>query len=994
MECPHCGVSVPADARRCPSCGTSVGGASIAVDARQIDTTGLPPGASFGAAGPTAAVTAGGGVSRWRAGLATGAATVDSSAVALSGGPLSPGQSFSARYHIIRLLGEGGMGAVYQAWDAELGVAVALKVIRADRGVSAEAEKRFKTELLLARQVTHKNVVRIHDLGEIDGIKYITMPYIDGEDLATVLRRDRKVPVARALRLMREIAGGLWAAHEAGVVHRDLKPANIMVDAGDHALIMDFGISASTSDAGTGELIGTPEYMAPEQANGASVDGRADIYAFGLIGYEMLIGPRPATAGSDRLEAMRLRCEHGLPPLRTLDETIPAPLEAFVMRCLERDPAARFASTADLCGALAALDDAGELIPPIRRLTPRLIAAAAVVVVVLLAGTSILTRKAVAPPKQHDPVSVVIADFQNRTGDPAFDHTLEPMLKRALEGASFVSAYDRGAIARTLGVRPPDKLDEVAARELAVKQGLGIVLSGAIERRGDRYDLSVKATQTVTGEVIKTAQATASAKDQVVATGTRLVAAVRTALGDETSESAQLFTMASLTATSLDVVRLYAAAQEAASNGKFEDGLQYASKAVEVDPKFGVGYQLLAVYSQNLRRPQDSEKYINEALRYLDGMTERERYSTRGFFYRLTRDYQQCVKEYGELISRFAADSVGHNGLALCASQLRDMRRATDEMRQVVTLLPNRTIFRDNLALYSDYAGDFQRGGEEAQKVGTSDPYALLALAFAQLGQDQLVQARDTYTRMSAMPQPGATLAASGLGDLAALQGRFSEAVRTLADGAAKDVAAKNADQAAAKFAAIAYAELSRGRVRQAADAAAKALATSKSVKIRFLAARAFVDAGDIGRARDVMADLGSDLQPEPQAYAKILDADMTLKRGDPRAAIKALNDANGLLDTWIGHFDLGRAYLAAGAFIQADSEFDRCLKRRGEALALFLDEEPTYAYLPAVYYYQGRVREALKTASFADSYRAYLSYRGESKEDPLLPDVRKRAGS
>ena len=151
-------------------------------------------------------------------------------------GPLVIGEPFGARYHIIRLLGIGGMGAVYQAWDAELGVAVAIEVIRpevmADPVAAAEIERRFKRELLLARQVTHKNVVRIHDLGEIDGIKYITMPYVDGDDLATILQRDGKMPVSRALR--HRASDGRRAgrgAHEAGIVHRDLKPANIMIDA-------------------------------------------------------------------------------------------------------------------------------------------------------------------------------------------------------------------------------------------------------------------------------------------------------------------------------------------------------------------------------------------------------------------------------------------------------------------------------------------------------------------------------------------------------------------------------------------------------------------------------------------------------------------------------------------------------------------------------------------------------------------------------------------
>src|SRR5207249_4865287 len=165
-------------------------------------------------------------------------------------GPLNVGQIFGTRYHIIKLLGVGGMGAVYQAWDNELAVAVAIKVIRpevmADPTAAADIERRFKRELLLARQVTHKNVVRIHDLGEINGIKYITMPYVDGADLSTVLKREGKLPVPRALRIARSVVAGLVEAHKAGVVHRDLKPANIMISVEDEAMIMDFGIARST----------------------------------------------------------------------------------------------------------------------------------------------------------------------------------------------------------------------------------------------------------------------------------------------------------------------------------------------------------------------------------------------------------------------------------------------------------------------------------------------------------------------------------------------------------------------------------------------------------------------------------------------------------------------------------------------------------------------------------------------------------------------------
>ena len=158
---------------------------------------------------------------------------------------MAVGQAFGVRYHVIKVLGVGGMGAVYQVWDAELGQGVALKVIRpeaaGDPEAAREMERRFKQELVLARQVTHKNVVRIHDLGEINGIKYITMPYLDGSDLATVLKRDGKLAVPAALSIIRDVVAGLVAAHEAGIVHRDLKPANIMLVGGsrDHHGLRD-----------------------------------------------------------------------------------------------------------------------------------------------------------------------------------------------------------------------------------------------------------------------------------------------------------------------------------------------------------------------------------------------------------------------------------------------------------------------------------------------------------------------------------------------------------------------------------------------------------------------------------------------------------------------------------------------------------------------------------------------------------------------------------
>jgi len=468
---------------------------------------------------------------------------------------------------------------------------------------------------------------------------------------------------------------------------------------------------------------------------------------------------------------------------------------------------------------------------------------------------------------------------------------------------------------------------------------------------------------------------------------------VRKALGDNTSDSSQLFAKDTLSATSLDVVRNYAAAMDALSNSRFEDARRGFESAVKLDPNFGLGYAGLAVALRNLDKRDEAQKYIDEAQRHLDGMTERERYRTRGLAFEWSSDYQACVKEFGDLIAKYKADAMARNNRAVCLTYLRDLPQAIDEMRQAIKILPNRRFFRENLAIYAAYSSDFQTAEQEARAMDKPGLFGLLPLAFAQVLQGQVSQANETYQSMGELDQQGASYAASGLGELALYEGRFSDAIRIFTDGAAKDLESKDTDRAASKYAALAYAQLLRQQKAAAIASGERALATSpKAVKIRFLVGRIFVEAGATARASSVTQGLRAELQAEPQAYAKILEGEAALKRGEAREAIKVLTEADTLFDTWMGHFDLGRAYLEAKAYTQADAEFDRCITRRGEALALFLDEEPTYGYLPTVYYYQGRVREGLKSAGFTESYKTYLTIRGQSSEDPLLPEVRRRA--
>ena len=269
---------------------------------------------------------------------------------------LSFDEDFGPRYHVECILGMGGMGRVYRAHDKELDRTVALKILRQDAGEDPLALQRFKLELLLASRITHPNILRIHDLGECRGLKFISMQYVEGGDLLQILRKKGALPLPRAVPIMAQLCEALQAAHSANVVHRDLKPQNILVSESDHVFISDFGLAKSIEPAltgvtRTGAILGTPKYMSPEQVQGKPVDHRTDIYSLGLIFYEILTGGLPFN-GDSTYQLMYQRV-HELPRRpELLNPQIPPYLSAIVLRCLERDPTLRYQSAAEVLADL------------------------------------------------------------------------------------------------------------------------------------------------------------------------------------------------------------------------------------------------------------------------------------------------------------------------------------------------------------------------------------------------------------------------------------------------------------------------------------------------------------------------------------------------------------------------------------------------------------------------------------------------------------------
>ncbi len=345
VECPICHTSNPPGSVACFKCSTPIDISGVTIAGNQPGEAATIADLVGTRSDPEATI---GGTTGW-------SVPIQKLGPRDPNAPLEPGTVLGERYEILKRLGEGGMGAVYKAHDRELDRLVALKVIRPELAGHPDILRRFKQELILARQVTHKNVIRIFDLGVAGGSKFITMDYIEGRDLKNILVERGKLPPEEAVPIVQQICRGLEAAHVEGVVHRDLKPQNIMLDASGRVWVMDFGLARSMEMAGmtrTGALMGTPDYMSPEQARAEKVDARCDLFSLGIIFYEMLTGRLPFQADTMMATLLKRVQEKAVPP-NVVDPAIPQRLSDVVMKCLEADRDKRYQTTGEILADLA-----------------------------------------------------------------------------------------------------------------------------------------------------------------------------------------------------------------------------------------------------------------------------------------------------------------------------------------------------------------------------------------------------------------------------------------------------------------------------------------------------------------------------------------------------------------------------------------------------------------------------------------------------------------
>jgi tetratricopeptide (TPR) repeat protein len=588
---------------------------------------------------------------------------------------LQTGDVLGGRFEILDVLGEGGMGTVYKALDREVDHPVALKLIRPEMAVHPAILARFKQELLTARQVTHKNVIRIHDLSEVDGVKFITMEFVEGCDLRKLLLDNGKLPPEQAVEIIRQVCMALDAAHSAGVIHRDLKPQNVMKDKQGRILVMDFGLARSLESDGmtqTGALLGTIEYMSPEQAMGKPLDARSDLFAVGLIFYELLTCKVPYKADTAMASLLKRNQERALPAAE-IDATIPKGLSDIVSKCLERDLNLRYQSAQEILTDLDAWQGKRPISasmmmpgPAARGAVPwKWISVGTLAVAVAAGGWALsgkLTSKTGSKAPAGPEVSLAILPFRNASTDLSIDW-LGPSLADMLSTDVGQSAHLRTIspdrmhqVLSDLRITPGTTVDSTMVGRIAQFSSADIVVWGQYVKFGDqiRIDATLLDLKHDRREALKI---TAANEKEIPHTVDGMAELIRKNLSLSSDVMKELKASSfQPTSKSVPALRDYNQSVQMLREGKNLEAVKALQGAIKEDPEFALAYSRLAETDSALGYDTEAEKYSRKALDLSQQLPMAEKYLIEANHARVMKDTKKGIEAY-ENLAKILPDS-------------------------------------------------------------------------------------------------------------------------------------------------------------------------------------------------------------------------------------------------------------------------------------------------------------------------------------------------
>jgi len=617
---------------------------------------------------------------------------------------LTIGSTFAGRYQIIEELGKGGMGKVYKAQDTDLKEKVAIKLLRPEIAADKKTIERFRNELKFARKIRHKNVCQMYDLNKEESAHYITMEYVDGKDLKSMIKMMGQLGSGKTIFIAKQICEGLVEAHRLGVVHRDLKPQNIMVDEEGNARIMDFGIARSLKTKGitaAGVMIGTPEYMSPEQVDAKETDQRSDIYSLGVILYEMVTGRAPFEGDTPLSVAVKQKTETPEDP-RKLNSQIPEDLSNVILRCMEKDKEKRYQGAGEVHSELINIEKG---IPTTERIVPKrkpitsreitvtfglkkLFIPALVVIALVIAAVVILKllpRKEAIPPAPSGKPSLAVMYFKNNTGDERLDH-LRTMLSDLLIADLTQSKH----IKILSGDRLFDILSELnqveaksysskVLKEVAVRGRVNHILQGTYAKAGETIRINTLLQEVGTGELIGSESVEGEGEESIFSMVDELTRRIKKNFRLSAEEIASDIDKAvgKITTSSPEAYKYYSEGRKYFHKGEYHKSIQLMEKAVTIDPEFAMAYRSMFMVYERIGNYSESRKYRQKAFELRDQVSDRERYYIEGTVYsRSEKTRDKAIEAYEKLLELYPEDSIGNNNVAVSYNSLEQWDKA------------------------------------------------------------------------------------------------------------------------------------------------------------------------------------------------------------------------------------------------------------------------------------------------------------------------------
>src|SRR5713226_10417901 len=588
---------------------------------------------------------------------------------------LQPGDVLGGRFEILQVLGEGGMGTVYKAVDREVDHIVALKLIRPELAAHPAILARFKQELLTARQVTHRNVIRIHDLSEVDGVKFITMEFVEGCDLRKLLLDNGKLPPERAVEIIQQVCLALEAAHSAGVIHRDLKPQNIMQDKQGRILVMDFGLARSLESDGmtqTGALLGTIEYMSPEQAMGKHLDARSDLFTVGLIFYELLTGKIPYMADTAMASLLKRNQERALPAAE-IDASVPKGLSDIVSKCLERDLHLRYQSAQEILADLDAwqgkrpvsasmMEEAtSKRTLPWKWISAGLLAAAVVIGGWALSGK--LTSKTGTSAAAGPEVSLVILPFRNASTDLTIDWlgpSLAEMLRTDVGQSTSLRTISSDRLHQVLkDLRIPENadFDQDMVRRLAEFSSADTVVWGRYVKLGEQIRIDATLLD-IKHQHSTPLKSEAPSEKQLLQSVAQLAKAIQQNLALPSDVLKELRSKSFRPSSeSVEALREYNEGLELERQGNHLEAAKRFEASIQADPEFALAYSKLGQTYSNLRNDNKAEQFSRKAVDLSEKLPPQERYLIQANYAQISNDNRKAIESY-ENLEKVSPDDV------------------------------------------------------------------------------------------------------------------------------------------------------------------------------------------------------------------------------------------------------------------------------------------------------------------------------------------------